>query len=399
MQELVLDSTKVKALIKQCQHLNEYPMLLPRGYYGSRLPEPVLTPLAELVESCVESLSGMKEDALQSFVSDLPDWAQGLIHSGTSTARKDEFLQRVALYHVVVVLQRSYFSYEEAIVGDTCENEVFRRYPELADKIDKDGLLRIDDTVALLDVGVEYKAHVLHYHQLLRRSYSSNPNIDFISAFVNYHMKTKGTNDFRIGIDHRRIMPKEFYRQIMEKAYWFGPKFDRTDLDDPREVGVTVVKRDCPYLLDVLRSNKLDRTEFYWNYRKGTKTLEVEEISRQDYSFDSYHLNRYAHTERDISARVLTHLDGAVKVYLGESYANRLASKLPREFKCHKKIKLFRIDGDIDVDQWMDLLARFFRENEMIIEYFDPAQYEAVFGECIRRHATARPNQDESTKA
>ena len=93
--------------------------------------------------------------------------------------------------------------------------------------------------------------------------------------------------------------------------------------------------------------------------------------------------------------RRLRHCDGAVKVYLKDGYENRLATYLPKELKSFKKIKLFRIDGNIGVDEWIGLLSMFFKGNEMIMEYFDPEQFEARYGEDIRRCQEAERSPSE----
>jgi hypothetical protein len=35
------------------------------------------------------------------------------------------------------------------------------------------------------------------------------------------------------------------------------------------------------------------------------------------------------------------------------------------------QIKLFRIDGTVDADKWLDLTAFFVRGNELVLRYFD----------------------------
>lgn len=80
-------------------------------------------------------------------------------------------------------------------------------------------------------------------------------------------------------------------------------------------------------------------------------------------------------------ASVLHHCDGAVKVYLKDEYNRRLNTYMPREPRSFKRIKVFRIDGDIDVDKWIELLSQFFKGNEMIIEYFDRELFQQRFPE------------------
>jgi hypothetical protein len=60
---------------------------------------------------------------------------------------------------------------------------------------------------------------------------------------------------------------------------------------------------------------------------------------------------------------------------------------MPAEPRSYSKPKLFRIDGDIDIDQWIELAAHFFKGNEMLIEYFDPEEFERRFGAKIKKWA------------
>jgi hypothetical protein len=46
-------------------------------------------------------------------------------------------------------------------------------------------------------------------------------------------------------------------------------------------------------------------------------------------------------------------------------------------------VKVFRIDGDIPVDEWIDLIALFFKGDVMVIEHFYPEQYETIFKEDL----------------
>jgi len=272
-----------------------------------------------------------------------------------------------------------------------------KTFPELANKLDKNGLLAVDGDFILHHGGIEYKDYILHYHQLLRRGYTSNPNFDFLGRLINYYNKTKSINTLRIAIDHRRLMPKTFYTQIFELDTWYGPPFNIDKLDDPTAVGFAIVKRNKNSLFEL--TNKLDRTEFFWSYnKKSVKTFEAEEISDLDYSFEHYIFNKYVHSERNIKEHKTFHLDGSVKVYFQNDYENRFDSNLPKEFKCHKKIKLWRLDGEIDIKDWIDLISVFYKGNEMIIEYFNPEEFEKMFELHVRDFKKWKTQQDNIEK-
>lgn len=112
---------------------------------------------------------------------------------------------------------------------------------------------------------------------------------------------------------------------------------------------------------------------------------------------DGRHGPDYAHSERDTQKRVLRHLDGAVKVYLPDNYSDRFNSNIPTETKSHAKIKLFRVDGNIVLDDWIELISFFFKSNEMIVEYFNPEQFKHIFEERVRDYKTWKQKQQGKT--
>ena len=391
MQYLPLDKSKVKALIKQCKHLNVFPIFLDH-YFPRTEPNPVSDLLFDLVHEAVDYLSLMTKEEIDNFVLSLPSVIRMLIDYDPNEPIHRVLLERIAVKYLMAALQEDYLSFKEVIANAIGNSIVLQTYPELKACLDDDGLLYIDESFTLFDGGIAYKDHVLHYHQFLRRDYASNPNFDFLGRFIGYYAQARDTNQFRVAIDHHRLMPKEFYRHYGEMDAWFGPRFDRAKIDDPNAVGLAVVQRVRPSIFDL--SNKLDRTEFYWSYQNGIKSFEIEEISSDSYSFDSYYFNRYAHSERDTQQKLIRHFDGAVKVYLLDKYQHRLDTMMPRESKSHVKVKVFRIDGNIDIDAWIDLTSHFYKGNEMIIEYFDPEKFEEEFGQKARRYREMKQRQN-----
>ncbi|MDD3597750.1 hypothetical protein [Sulfuricurvum sp.] len=383
MSGLPFDKRDLEILSKECKNLNIFPIDLQRYLHASS-DNPIVKPLIRLVNEGYEYLSIMGDEEIKQLVMTLPSGIRMQVEFDNFTNFKDEeYLKRVALYHLVHILSISDNSFEKIIKNDPQKNIVLTTYPELESKLDKDGLLTIDDDFTLYDCGIIYKNHVLHYHQFLRRGYTANPNFDFLGRFLSYYHNTNKINTFRIAIDMQRIMPKEYWEHLIECDAWFGPNFDPNTLDDKYSVGITVKKRIKPSIFDL--TNILDRTEFLWTYKDDIKTFEIEEISDSVYKFDRLHINRYIHAERNIQEKQLQHFDGAVKVYTHE-YEKRLDSQLPNEYRAPIKIKLFRIDGNIDTNKWIDLISHFFKGNEMILEYFDPDGFEAQFGQRIREY-------------
>lgn len=380
MHDLPINKKRLKVLIKKAKHYNIFPIFLP-NYISGNDDHPISSPLSELVDEAYKYISLSSDSEIESLLKSLPSSITMMLDYKPELMNKEQG-KRIALYYIISEVQRNYFSFKQVINYNLKNSEVLKVYPELSVKLDKDGLLCIDDNFTLHEGGIEYKSHMLHYHQLLRREYTSNPNFDFLGRFAGYYRQSKENNSFRIAIDHYRIMPKELYKHFYEFDTWYGPPFDFNKIDDPSAVGITLVKRNKDSLFEL--TNSLDRTEFYWSFRNGIKSLQIEEISSNGYKFENYVFNKYAHSERDTAGKIFRHLDGAVKVYLEDSYLVRNKTFLPDEAKCYKKIKLWRIDGHIDLENWINTISFFYKSNEMIIEYFNPKAFEEMFELRVR---------------
>jgi hypothetical protein len=340
------------------------------------MPKPVFDILKPLTEECMDYLSALDDNEINSLIQKIPPGLRTMINNDAVEIISNDYLLRVALYYLAAVLQQEYFSFKSVVKFDFINSEVLKLYPELGNKFDGDGLLYLDKSFRLMDGGIQYRDHILHYHQFLRRGFTSNPNFDFLGRFARYRLNSEQINKFRIAIDHRRIMTLENYRQIGEMDTWYGPHFNHDDLDNLDKVGSTIILRNRPSIFD--STAKIDRTEFYWKADRKTKikSFEIEEISSTDYYNDSYFINRYVHSERDTSNAVLRHFDGSVKIYTMSNYPDRINTKMPNEVEATHKVKLFWIDGDVELGQWTELISMFFKGNEMILQYFDPELYE-----------------------
>jgi len=323
MSDIQISEDKLRHLAKVARHHNVAPIFMPRYLDEDHPVGRLLTPL---VDEAAELLATQTVDEVQAVLDRLPP---GLRMFVDQTHHRAEFLRRLATYYVVARVHRQYLSFSDVINARPGSSEILQMYPELAADLDEDGLLRVTKELTLYDDGIGYKDHVLHYHQFLRRGFTANPNFDFLSRFIRCYRRSHINSEFRIAIDHTRIMDKRFYEHLVEFDTWYGPLFDEQRLDDPSAIGPTVIKRNKDSLFEL--TNRLDRTEFFWARRNGIKAFEVEEVSDTNYAFDQYIINRYAHSERDITQRLFRHLDGAAKIYLRDNYSPRFESTLPRE--------------------------------------------------------------------
>lgn len=385
MSELSFDPNAVKELRRQCLHNNVFTIDVAQGMVGAdRCNAALLT----VVNSTREQLDCMDESEIRDVVACIPAGLRMMIEP-VEVPITDEYLRRLSHYCAAAEVQKAYSPVADVVRAKPSTSEVLRACPELADKFDKDGLLHLSDDFQLLDGGIRYGDHLLHYHQFLRRGFSSNPNFDFTGTLTGYRSTTGDANAFRVAIDHRRIMRFSDYCQVMERDAWYGPRFDHYKLDDPNYVGLTVVGRSMPSPFQ--SSYPLERTEFFWktNEVESVKTLEIEELSHKDKPYDNWHINRYVHAERDIERRSFRHFDGAAKVYAQNTYVDRLNTKMPNNIRPAHYVKLFRIDGALELDPWLSLVSMFYKGNEMIVEYFDPDKFAEKFQPIIDRWKAA----------
>ena len=368
---LIFNAMEIRELQRQCRHHNVFPIFI--GHCMSGDPPAVFAVLKPILDACTEQLLEMSFEEVKQIVDSLPAGYRMMLEPVESPLTP-EYIKRVAVYCVAAEIQKGYSPVSDVVRSKPDESEVLAICPELRTQFDDDGLLILTNDFTLLDGGIQYGDYLLHYHQFLRRGFSSNPNFDFLGTMAHVRHVTRNDNSFRIAIDHRRIMKFDVYCQFIEQDTWYGPQFDRKKLDDPNFVGLTLVGRIFHNSFD---SYPIEKTEFFWkiNEAKTVKTLEIEEISSPSNPYESLHINRYIHAERDIIKKTFQHFDGAAKVYHQNDYRQRVEQTMPKNMRPAHYVKLFRIDGAIALDDWLSLISMFFKGNEMVIEYFDPDMF------------------------
>lgn len=240
---------------------------------------------------------------------------------------------------------------------------ILDKYPEIEKFLDSDGLFDISEAEILGNdtERLRYKKDVIFYHPYL--------NYHFLKLLLDF-IETRTNCTKRVALDSRRMLPYKKYPVRLLEAYWYGPKFKLDNVDSLiYGIELTVHSRPVDSIRNFFRT-KLDRTEFMWSSQDNLKTLQIEEIVPFDPGNSHRILVRYIHTIRDISKHQFVHLDGAIRWYEVDNYDLRIKSKLSDHPNANGYFKLFRIDGQIQDQDWVDLIANFFSGNEMIHEYF-----------------------------
>lgn len=380
----VIDPVKLDSLIRRLRDHGLSPIMFRHVLSGKR-PAVVSDLLTDLLASTKSKIVGMNDVERKQFLDSLHPVYRFMVGIEKEELKLPVMTDDDVLEYLSYACMETDRAVAEVIEANRWTGPVFTAYPELIECIDEDGLLSFNNDMTVLPYGIEYKDHLLMYHQFLRKRYTNNFNVDFLNVLFAYGASTQGSNHVRIAIDPHRLCPKGEYMGSVEKDYWFGAHFNLTDLDDLHAVGLTKHIRARPTLYDTFYGELL-ATEFYWSARNGLKTLQIEEVCGKKQAYDNYYLNRYVHAQRDVENHRLIHFDGAVKVYRPEGYDERIDSQMPNVPRAFGYFKLFRIDGDINISVWANLISLFFRDNELVVEYFDPELYASTFGKQLTQY-------------
>lgn len=246
-------------------------------------------------------------------------------------------------------------------------NIVYEEFPELAKKVDKDGLI---DTSILKYLGegvFEYEGKLLYPDKRFRRScsWANNLNLEFLEYFMNIESPN---NKRKIALDSDIIGDRSTLRLSLEMDYWHGPKFN----DDIMliQAGVTkyVLREDSP----IRYMHGIDSMEFRWSENgEKKKVFECEELpswgapglGQEEYAA------KYMHGIFPTSEEC-EHVDGAIREYDMLSFIERSENSLEKYGKNTSYKKLWRMDGRIPTRVFKDLCHYYFRSDPLVEEYF-----------------------------
>lgn len=244
------------------------------------------------------------------------------------------------------------------------DSRVFTAAPSLLPLLDESGLLTVTDLDAR-PWGLHIGNYAFQYHQLLRRGFGSNIHYELIGRVLrasNQHGLVA-----RLALDDRRLRYKDEYEEWEERDFWYGPSLVDEDLDDLSAIGETFHGDPAggaswlhPYAGLSVR----------WTADGLLKTVEIEEFMPSPKPDDEWVLARYLHAIRDTEKKAFVHCDGAVKAFSAAEYPSSQRGFGSRG-KGDRYRKLFRIDGQFPTAVWSELACSWFRDNKLILEYFE----------------------------
>ncbi|HEX7143779.1 MAG TPA: hypothetical protein VF225_00590 [Gaiellaceae bacterium] len=330
----------------------------------------------EVEERIDEVLAGSTEVDLAAFARDDPFFSIGHIRPGELTEDPAAEARRlVALRVIELGLARSMARLERDAFGPPQRDaRAFSVVPGLWDALNDEGLLPLDaDRAPEVPMSAEgyvnFGDHVLFPHPDLRHSRELWWDL--------CELAREGLA-VRVAIDPHRVVVRDELPMKLIEDYWFGVKVTRDNLDSlaDEDLGWAIHYRNP----DSELGRRLEifypllATEFRWSRGPDAlKLLDVEEIVPPESSqtrTDDIVRNRYLHSHRDATRRAFVHANGALRVYDAEKYTPSREAPLAGRDRLTEQRKLWHVHGELTDEKWSRLLTGWFRQNELVIEYF-----------------------------
>jgi hypothetical protein len=183
-----------------------------------------------------------------------------------------------------------------------------------------------------------------------------------------------------IAIDEDRVRISIDEPAYFEADTWYGAPFK----DDVREIKSCLVKLGPPQDIDASHISfffaDVYCTDIKWSESAGIKTFQSLELKTEDVIMqvdgNVYFPARYLHAEFDMTQNCFRHFDGAVQLFSEDEYYQRrdadfnMTAKNVEHIKARSK-KIFKFNGPIMTDTWVDLCCHFYAANPILYKYFN----------------------------
>lgn len=250
---------------------------------------------------------------------------------------------------------------------------------------DRDGLLSFDDLAKYCSPDKFQSGYlnapkfVAMAHPHFRRGFYECNN--FAPRFLDLFWGYRNPEVTRyIALDEQRVRVDVDGPGYMEADTWFGAPFNR----DVSLIPDGMVKLRPP--LDIKESHisfffaNAYCLDIKWATKENIKSFQAVEFKTESIKtqFDTsteYFPARYLHAEFDLNQGVFRHFDGAVQYYTEDEYFKRRDSDFNYNFKNREQIKskskkLFKLNGKIEIDDWVEFSCHFLAANPLGHEYF-----------------------------
>jgi hypothetical protein len=190
-----------------------------------------------------------------------------------------------------------------------------------------------------------------------------------------------------IAIDEDRVRINVDGSSYLEADTWYGAPFDK-DIAKVKDGPVKLKPPSglAPHHIDFFFAQAYC-LDIKWSQASEIKTFQAIELKTEDIQVvidgSVYFPARYLHAEFDLSAGSFRHFDGAIQFFREDEYFRRrdsdfnITSKSLEHIKARSK-KVFKLNGSIPTESWVELCCHFFAANPLTFEYFTGAYPEYI---------------------
>lgn len=328
----------------------------------------------------IEELMARHRAYMEKEARDELEKASGLITRFTEFAKK-----------IGVALEHDSFNYIQTI-------GIVASAPKLAKRLlgtmhtERDGLFAYDELARKLQPSeflpgcFEGSDYIVMAHPCYRRQ--MHPNANWAPRFIeNFWAFEKPGVKRYIAIDEDRVRINVDGSAYFEEDTWYGPPFN----DDIKSIKSGVVKLRPPPDLKAEYINHFFSSAYAldvkWSEANGIKTFQALELKTEDVAVNIdgnlYHPARYLHAEFDLSTNHFRHFDGAIQYFTNGEYLQRRDSDFNMTAKNYEHIKarskkVFKLNGPISKEDFVDLCGHFYTANPLVFEYFSGSYPDSI---------------------
>ena len=216
-------------------------------------------------------------------------------------------------------------------------------------------------------------------HEYFRRK--MHPAANWAPRFteVFWAFKREGVQKY-IAIDEDRVRINVDSSAYIESDTWYGAPFNQQISEIKNGVVKLIPPQELdPTLIDFLFA-QAHCIDIKWTESIGIKSFQALEFKTSETQLliedKTYYPARYLHAEFDLATKKFRHFDGAVQFFEKDEYLARRESDFNMPYKNLSQIKpkskkLFKLNGLIDIEDWVDLSCHFFTGNPLLYKYFN----------------------------
>lgn len=251
-------------------------------------------------------------------------------------------------------------------------------------KTERDGLLSFNEIASRLPPSPHYEGcfagpdFILMAHPCYRRG--MHPVNNWAPRFIELFWQFDGPDiEKYIALEEDRVRIDVDGLGYFEADTWYGAPFD----EDIRNIKPGIAKLRPPLDLESRHVSFFFADAYCldikWSESDGIKSFQALEMKTEDVRLEvggqHYFPARYLHAEFDLSANFFRHFDGAIQLFTEEEYFQRrdsdfnMTMKNPAHIKARSS-KVFKINGPLRTESWVEFCSHFYAANPLIFEYF-----------------------------